>query len=274
MRRLLFKHHNQSPCKYYNHITRPSLNRYPSALFCTQPTTTTTQTAPSEQENKDEKDDDKGSGKSWYPDDDESDKAKNNSFRKRWALYSIGALTAFLTYKICKSPQQYTSLPDDISDQPLSFRSYLFSNILANRALSRICAPLTEKTIPISLRKYIYSSVGLIWNVDWNEFKQDLTQYTTFKQFFIRPLEYPRTLSGSDLISPSDGRVLTFGQIDEKNGTLEQIKGVRFKLQQFLYGYDSKEMHPNMIDLSNGKSNGNSLYYCIIYLCPGMDGVL
>ena len=71
------------------------------------------------------------------------------------------------------------------------------------------------------------------------------------------------------MISPSYGRVLTFGEIDRNNGTLEQIKGVTFKLKQFLYGYDGKTQHPNMFDIE--KSNENKLYYTIIYLAPGLS---
>ena len=101
-----------------------------------------------------------------------------------------------------------------------------------------------------------------------DEFKPNLEHYATFKQFFIRPLEYPRKLSQSDMISPVDGTVLTFGEIDRNNGNLNQIKGVTFKVKQFLFGYDDRDTNPNMIDLGNN-SNGNKLYYAIIYLCPG-----
>ena len=284
MQRLLLRPRPQSLARYCQNATYHSTNHFkrthPSiyniyhgnnVLFSTQtqhqsttPTTTTTTTTStvteldkdnkSEEENKDPE--------------EETDEQKNKSFRNRWLMYISGALGAAFIYKVAKSPTQYSTLPADISDQPLSIRSYLFSNILANRALSRICAPWTEKTIPIKWRKYIYSSVGLFWTVDWDEFKPNLEYYATFKQFFIRPLEYQRPLANNDVISPSDGRVLTFGEIDRNNGSMEQIKGVTFKVKQFLYGYDGKTQHPNMFD--EKKSNGNKLYYTIIYLAPGL----
>ena len=79
------------------------------------------------------------------------------------------------------------------------------------------------------------------------------------------------------MISPCDGKILTFGKIDldgenndnnDNNGnndntgqyepTLEQIKGVPYNLRQFL---------GEIPELTNKISN--NLYYCIIYLGPG-----
>ena len=288
MQRVLVRPRTQSLLRHYRsasfYAKYPLKQTYPSiynfyhhgnnVLYSTQTqyqstTTSSTQTVSTNEENNKKDQDNNNDNKDPNDDDDESVEQKNKSFKRRWSMYISGAIGAWFIYKVCKSPMQYSTLPKEISDEPLSMRSYLFSNILANRALSRICAPLTEKTIPIKWRKYIYSSVGLFWTVDWDEFKPNLEYYATFKQFFIRPLEYARPLQPNDMISPSDGRVLTFGEIDRNNGTLEQIKGVTFKLKQFLYGYDGSQYHPNMFNIE--KSNGNKLYYCIIYLAPGIN---
>ena len=160
----------------------------------------------------------------------------------------------------------FEPLPTDISDDDLPFISFIYSNILPTRAASRIIRPLTLKKIPKKLRKPIFQSVGKFYSVQWQEFKQDLTEYHTFHDFFTRRLEYQRCMCATDLISPVDGLVVACGKVDSQTQTLEQIKGVRFKLRQFLYGYEaqiaSKMNFP-------GVHPGNALYYCILYLNPG-----
>ncbi len=59
--------------------------------------------------------------------------------------------------------------------------------------------------------------------------------------------------------SPSDGVVLTFGPVDKEKRLLEQVKGVSYKMDEFLGS--TKEMR--------GQSKDRELYQCVIYLCPG-----
>ncbi|VDO77281.1 unnamed protein product, partial [Schistosoma curassoni] len=63
-------------------------------------------------------------------------------------------------------------------------------------------------------------------------------------------------------VSPVDGEVLHCGPINSKNAVLEQIKGVRYSLDEFLGPVGS-------IESLNGKKSDCTLYQCVIYLAPG-----
>jgi len=183
----------------------------------------------------------------------------------RWLLYLTGILFPGLIYYYMKYKREFSEhrLPGDLSQNPLPLRSYIFSSILPNRTLSRVMRPLMERELPYILRKPLYKLWGMIYHVEWGEFKTDITEYASFRDFFTRKLEYPRTMENSLLVSPVDGTVLTFGEIDVRShgndSTLNQIKGVPYNLKQFLGGHLPKMTNPNE----------NNLYYCIIYLGPG-----
>ena len=162
--------------------------------------------------------------------------------------------------------QLFRKLPSNTDENELPLLAFVYSNILPNRALSRICRPLTRKKIPKKWRSFIYGLAGYFFPIQWHEFKKDLTEYTTIHEFFTRRLEFKRSMARTDLVSPVDGTVVAFGEVDSETQTLEQIKGVRFHLPQFLYGYDQQE-YENGYDKILKK--GNKLYYTIIYLAPG-----
>lgn len=192
-----------------------------------------------------------------------NDDTLNKEFRKglgRYLLYFMSGLTVAFIYNYIKYREEYSiNLPCNLSDKPLPLKAYLFSRVFPNRAISRIAVPLFNKEIPISLRKLIYNFYGLIYTIKWDDFKNDLTEYKTLREFFTRKLEKERIISGNDIVSPVDGRILTFGEIikDKSNEyILEQIKGVPYKLKQFIGEIPQIK-------------NGNKLYYIIIYLGPG-----
>ena len=168
-----------------------------------------------------------------------------------------------LLITIASYKQLFRKLPHVIIEDGLPLSAYLYSNIFPNRAVSRICRPLTHKKIPKKCRTFIYKSMGYFYPIQWQEFKKDLTEYRSFHEFFTRKLELKREMSKTDLVSPVDGTVVAFGEVESDTQTLEQIKGVRFKLTQFLYGYDQSEDNNKIIQ------KGNKLYYTIIYLAPG-----
>ncbi len=60
-------------------------------------------------------------------------------------------------------------------------------------------------------------------------------------------------------VCPSDGKILHFGKV-EKDGQLEQVKGVTYKLNKFL--------GPNSA-LTEEERKGTDLFHVIIYLAPG-----
>ncbi|XP_059975497.1 phosphatidylserine decarboxylase proenzyme, mitochondrial isoform X3 [Mesoplodon densirostris] len=87
-------------------------------------------------------------------------------------------------------------------------------------------------------------------------------------------LEIPPKLAGHWEISPSDGKILNFGQV--KNCEVEQVKGVTYSLESFLGPRIPAEDLPFPPATSSGSfrsqlvtREGNELYHCVIYLAPG-----
>merc|ERR1719410_680777 len=179
------------------------------------------------------------------------------------SLMIIALILTFFAYSAIFRP-----LPTEITDSSLSLSSYLYSNILPNRAMSRLMRPLTHKTIPEKWRTFVYRLFASIYPIQWSDFSKDLSSYKSFHEFFTRRLLTKRVMNATDLVSPVDGIVVAFGAVDDSL-SLEQIKGVRFNLQQFLYGYDTKATNEKMLNLTNDIQEGNRLYYSIIYLAPG-----
>merc|ERR1719150_1129179 len=104
-------------------------------------------------------------------------------------------MVTLFTLAICIIIALFKPLPTDIANDCLPFTSFLYSNILPNRAASRMMKPLTQKTIPKQWRSTIFKMVGTIYPIQWDEFKKDLTEYRTFHEFFTRTLEFDRTMN-------------------------------------------------------------------------------
>ena len=49
----------------------------------------------------------------------------------------------------------------------------------------------------------------------------------------------------SSLTSPCDGKVLSFGEVDTLASTMDCIKGHTYRLDEFLFGYQSKSDNPD-----------------------------
>ena len=69
----------------------------------------------------------------------------------------------------------------------------------------------------------------------------DLKFYETFNKFFTRELkEGVRSISRScdptTLTSPCDGRVLSFGEINTSEATVDCVKGRSYDLDDFMLG--------------------------------------
>ena len=84
---------------------------------------------------------------------------------------------------------------------------------------------------------------------------------------FTLKLKQQRQINKSMLVSPVDGTVVSLGIVqnlttyDESEPTLDQIKGIPYKLKQFLGEFPNVSHHYN--------NNQTKLNYIIIYLSPG-----
>lgn len=91
--------------------------------------------------------------------------------------------------------------------------------------LTRIKSPLVPKAIQMFSNAF---------NVDLNEaIDPDPKSYSTFNEFFTRELKPElRPLSDSQIVSPVDGTISQFGDIE--NGLLLQAKGMKYSLNKLL----------------------------------------
>lgn len=131
------------------------------------------------------------------------------------------------------------------------------------RHVSRLWGWINDVDLPVWMRSRILSLYVRAFGCNLEEAEcSDLTQYRNLGQFFRRRLrEGARDIDPvSELVSPCDGAVLHWGQVDIDNAMVEQVKGVSYKLQPFL-GEDPT---------ANMKAGGQTrLYQCVLYLAPG-----
>ncbi|KAM9194621.1 phosphatidylserine decarboxylase proenzyme, mitochondrial isoform 5-T8 [Dugong dugon] len=145
------------------------------------------------------------------------------------------------------------------------------------RLLSRAWGRLNQVELPHWLRRPVYSLYIWTFGVNMKEAAvEDLHHYRNLSEFFRRKLK-PQArpvCSLHSVISPSDGKILNFGQV--KNSEVEQVKGVTYSLESFLGPRTSTEdlPFPPATSCRSFKSQlvtreGNELYHCVIYLAPG-----
>lgn len=104
------------------------------------------------------------------------------------------------------------------------------------KAISRVWGKFNELDIPYYLRIPGFKLYGWIFGVNFDEIKEpDLHVFKNLAQFFyreIKPGVRPLDPNPRALLSPADGKVLQFGEID--NGEVEQIKGMTYSLDALL----------------------------------------
>ncbi|XP_037064040.1 phosphatidylserine decarboxylase proenzyme, mitochondrial isoform X3 [Peromyscus leucopus] len=145
------------------------------------------------------------------------------------------------------------------------------------RLLSRAWGRLNQVELPSWLRRPVYSLYIWTFGVNMTEAAvEDLQHYRNLSEFFRRKLKpQARPVCGlHSVISPSDGKILTFGQV--KNCEVEQVKGVTYSLESFLGPRACTEDLPFPPASSHDSfrnqlvtREGNELYHCVIYLAPG-----
>jgi len=168
-----------------------------------------------------------------------------------------------------------------------SFKAKVYTGI-PWRFMSRVWGAVHKKTIPKMLRKPFFSSFIYLTGVNMTETpNQNLKTYKNLNSFFrreiipsVRPISSPEN---SDIISPVDGRILSYGKLKDNSETeilVKQVKGISYSLKSLLgpatnSKVDSKNLkfakmseiqykHSLMKDPKN-----NDLFYSVIYLAPG-----
>nr|CCA24217.1 unnamed protein product [Albugo laibachii Nc14]CCA26939.1 unnamed protein product [Albugo laibachii Nc14] len=129
---------------------------------------------------------------------------------------------------------------------------------------------LTKRQVEL-IKMLPYRAISRLWGQVHDKELYPLDHYRNLGQFFSRPLKPGARLIVSDenhLASPVDAVVATFGRVSVTKGNhmLEQIKGVRCRMDEFL-GTRDLNINPDAPLLS--KISNTRLYHCVLYLAPG-----
>lgn len=120
------------------------------------------------------------------------------------------------------------------------------------KAVSRLWGRFNELTIPYYFRVPGFKLYGWIFGVNFDEISEpDLHVYPNLASFFYRTLKpgvRPLDPNPNAVLSPADGRVLSFGTIED--GEVEQVKGITYRLDALL-GKTPPETSPNPSAPSN-----------------------
>ena len=135
--------------------------------------------------------------------------------------------------------------------------------------------------LPPYLRVFFYKAYGSVYGVNYDDILvENLNSFRTFNQFFTRELKegarvVDEPADGSTLCSPCDGKVLSCGEVDTLESTMDCIKGHTYRLDEFLFGYqvvkgensDQKSTTERLIQAAVDR--GNKVVYMVVYLAPG-----
>ena len=101
--------------------------------------------------------------------------------------------------------------------------------------------------LPPVLRKYFYLGFGKLYGVKFEDLLiEDLNEFRTFNQFFTRELKAnARPISQAEddktMCSPCDGKILSFGTVNDLECTIDCIKGHEYRLDEFLFGFKTEK---------------------------------
>ena len=115
-----------------------------------------------------------------------------------------------------------------------------------SRRVSRFTGYVTSMPLPPGLRMGLYRAFGSVYGVKFDEMLvENLNDFRTFNQFFTRELKpsartIDDTTNNSTLSSPCDGKVLSYGEVDTLAATMDCIKGNNYRVDEFLFGYQTK----------------------------------
>lgn len=102
---------------------------------------------------------------------------------------------------------------------------------------------------------------------------EDLRYYETFNKFFTRELKegarkIVSPMDPTTITSPCDGRVLSFGEIDTMDSTIDCVKGRSYRLDEFMLGVRDDEDKSIPALIKKVAERGNKLFSMVIYLAP------
>jgi len=142
---------------------------------------------------------------------------------------------------------------------PLRFLSYVWGSVHRTDLPSFLRAPLYRAwTRAFDVQLHEIEGFDPAWIDDDKKVDEFLQQFPNLNAFFIRRIDLDkwRPMSADVMVSPVDGRVNIFGEVDSQ-GLVQQIKGMNYRLDDLL-GYQAKKLN-----------EPSRLYYYVLYLAPG-----
>ncbi|KAF0689980.1 Aste57867_18624 [Aphanomyces stellatus] len=163
----------------------------------------------------------------------------------------------------------FTRLPGEKTEAEARLRSrttMIPLNVLPYRFISRLWGAANDINLPHCLREPVYHAWTLAFGCQLDEMKHPLRDYKNLGEFFSRQLKDGVRPVDDDITcicSPVDGRLSTVGTVDYTDAipVLEQIKGVRYRMDEFLGDVPEFFKSP--------PRPGTKLFHCVIYLAPG-----
>ncbi|CAN8324828.1 unnamed protein product [Cochlearia groenlandica] len=172
-----------------------------------------------------------------------------------------------------------------------------FLGVLPLRSISRAWGSLMSMEIPVFMRPYVYKAWARAFHSDLEEAALPLEEYASIRDFFVRSLKEgcrPIDPDPHCLVSPTDGTILRFGELQGSRGMIEQVKGHSYSVPALLGTNSLLPMVPEgkddsvegvndkgvkswlRVSLASPKLRESisanpmkGLYYCVIYLRPG-----
>jgi phosphatidylserine decarboxylase len=154
------------------------------------------------------------------------------------------------------------------------------------KALSRLWGRFNELDLPGPLRIPGFKLYAWIFGANLDEMAEpDLRTYPNLASFFYRELKpgaRPIDQDPDAIVSPSDGKVLSFGMIER--GEVEQVKGMTYSLEALLGGAspsrealeshgieaaDSLESHGGSMAMDEEFARVNGISYTLPHLLSG-----
>lgn len=167
-----------------------------------------------------------------------SRRRERRRFVRWWTLTSLVVLLSGVAARIRYENYGATDEDDvvfvnEYKIKPQLWHLYAYST-LPLKGLSRIWGRVNEIVLPVWLRSPAYRFYSACFGVNLDEMNElDLTKFRNLSEFFYRTLKPGvRPLADSDLVSPSDGKILGFGLIED--GNIEQVKGMTYSVEALL----------------------------------------
>ena len=111
----------------------------------------------------------------------------------------------------------------------------LFLDAVSRPQVSRVVGRLSDLRLPRPLRMALFRTWIRAFRVDMRDTAEPLERFANLDALFTRRLEpgaRPCARGARRLVSPVDGRLLTFGLVE--GNALLQVKGVRYTIEELL----------------------------------------